>query len=77
VYVAVGSEEAIATCAHFSEGIRDEIGLRKVIRVAKDVGEREGVGGKQAMAVEEAMVGKSVTVLLCPGVNDVVVLLVG
>jgi hypothetical protein len=40
VYVALGGEEAVVACAHFGEGIRDEIGFWKIISVAEDVGER-------------------------------------
>lgn len=73
----MSSDEAIVTCAHFCEGIGDKIGFWKVIRVAKNVGKRERVDGKQPRRIQEATVGKGVAVLLRPGVQDVVIFLVG
>ncbi len=76
VYVTLSGEETVMTSAHFSEGIRDELGFWKVICVREDVGESRWIGGEQSMATEESAVGKGVAELFCPGANNVVVLLV-
>ena len=73
----MSSDEAIVTCAHFCEGIGDEIGFWKVISVPKNVGKRERVDGKQPRGIQEATVGKCAAVLLRPGVKDEIVFLVG
>lgn len=65
------------TRAHLGEGIGDEFWFWKVIGMPEDVRESGWIGGKQSMAIDEATVGKGVAVLFCPGVRDVVVLLVG
>jgi hypothetical protein len=77
VYITLGGEEAIMAYAHVYEGVRNEIRFWKVIGVPEDVRESKRVGGKQAMAVEEAVVGESVAILFCPSAKDVVILLVG
>ena len=61
---------------HLGEGIRDKLRLWKVISVAEDVGKSGWIGSKQSVAIDKTTVGKGVAVLLCPGMNDVAVLLV-
>lgn len=62
---------------HLGEGIRDELRFWKVVGVAEDVGKSGWIGSKQSMAIDKTTVGEGVAELFCPGVNDVVVLLVG
>lgn len=76
VYITLGGEETIMTSAHLCEGICDETWFGKVIGVSEDVREGRRIDGKQSMAIEEAAVCKGLAVLFCPGMNDIVVLLV-
>jgi hypothetical protein len=74
--VTLNGEKAIVTSTHFSEGIRNKIRFWKVIRMAENVRECKGVGGEETVAIDEAAVGEGVTILVCPGVKDIVVLLI-
>ena len=76
VYLALGSEETIMTSPHLGEGIRDKLRLWKVISVAEDVRKSGWIGSKQSGAVDKTTVGKGVAILLCPGMNNIAVLLV-
>jgi hypothetical protein len=76
VNITLNSEEAVVASTHFSEGIGDKVWLWKVVGMTENVGEGNGIGGEQTVAVDEATVGEGVTILVCPVVKDVVVLLV-
>ena len=76
MYITLCGEETIVTGAHLGEGFCDKLWFWKVIGVPEDVREGSWIGGKQSMAIEEATVCECLAVLLYPGMNDVVVLLV-
>lgn len=76
MHITLGGEETIVTSAHLGEGLCDELWFWKVIGVPEDVREGRQIGGKQSMAIEDATVCKCLAVLFCPGMNDVVILLV-
>jgi hypothetical protein len=76
VNITLNSEEAIMASAHFCEGIGDKIRFWKVVGMTENVGEGNGIGGEQTVAVDKATVGEGVTILVCPVAKDVVVLLV-